>query len=322
MTDPDVAGLVAGARAGEPLAVGRLLSLVETGGDRGRQVAAALADEVGRAHVVGLTGPPGVGKSTTTSALVSALRARGDRVGVLAVDPSSPFSGGALLGDRVRMVEHTEDPGVFIRSMATRGQLGGLAGATPQALRVLDAAGCDVVLIETVGVGQSEIDVVALADTTVVLVAPGMGDGVQAAKAGILEVADVFVVNKADRDGATQTVRELRHMIHLGERGGWTVPVLRTVAIRGEGVDEVVAALDAHRQWSDGSGERERRRIARAEAEIEAVAVARLRARIGDVHGRAGLSDLAKRVVAGELDPYAAADELEPGLADPEPPPR
>ena len=322
MTDPDVAGLVAGARAGEPLAVGRLLSLVEAGGARGRQVAAALADEAGRAHVVGLTGPPGVGKSTTTSALVSALRARGDRVGVLAVDPSSPFSGGALLGDRVRMVEHSEDPGVFIRSMATRGQLGGLAGATPQALRVLDAAGCDVVLIETVGVGQSEVDVVALADTTVVLVAPGMGDGVQAAKAGILEVADVFVVNKADRDGATQTVRELRHMIHLGERGGWTVPVLRTVAIRGEGVDEVVAALDAHRQWSDGSGERERRRIARAEAEIEAVAVARLRARIGDVHGRAGLSDLAKRVVAGELDPYAAADELEPGLADPEPPPR
>ena len=321
MTDPDVACLVAGARAGEPLAVGRLLSLVETGGARGRQVAAALANEAGRAHVVGLTGPPGVGKSTTTSALVSALRARGDRVGVLAVDPSSPFSGGALLGDRVRMVEHSDDPGVFIRSMATRGQLGGLAGAAPQALRVLDAAGCDVVLIETVGVGQSEIDVVALADTTVVLVAPGMGDGVQAAKAGILEVADVFVVNKADRDGATQTVRELRHMIHLGERGGWTVPVLRTVAIRGEGVDEVVAALDAHRQWSDGSGERERRRIARAEAEIEAVVVARLRARIGDVHGRAGLSDLAKRVVAGELDPYAAADELEPGLADPEPPP-
>ena len=230
MTDPDVASLVAGARAGEPLAVGRLLSLVETVGARGRQVAAALADQAGRAHVVGLTGPPGVGKSTTTSALVSVLRARGDRVGVLAVDPSSPFSGGALLGDRVRMAEHSEDPGVFIRSMATRGQLGGLAGATPQALRVLDAAGCDVVLIETVGVGQSEIDVVALADTTVVLLAPGMGDGVQAAKAGILEVADVFVVNKADRDGATQTVRELRHMIHLGERGGWTVPVLRTVA--------------------------------------------------------------------------------------------
>jgi LAO/AO transport system kinase len=259
-----------------------------------------------------LTGPPGVGKSTTTSALVTALRARGDKVGVLAVDPSSPFSGGALLGDRVRMAEHTEDPGVFIRSMATRGQLGGLAGATPQALRVLDAAGCDVVLIETVGVGQSEVDVVALADTTVVLLAPGMGDGVQAAKAGVLEVADVFVVNKADRDGAAQAVRELRHMIGLGERGAWRVPVLRTVASRGEGVDELVTALDAHRRWSDGSGERDRRRVARAEAEIEAVAVARLRARIRADHGGAGLSDLAKRVAAGELDPYAAADELVP----------
>jgi LAO/AO transport system kinase len=317
VTEPDVAELVARARAGEPLAVGRLLSLVEAGGARGRQVASALADDGGRAHVVGLTGPPGVGKSTTTSALVAKLRARGSRVGVLAVDPSSPFSGGALLGDRVRMAEHAEDPGVFIRSMATRGQLGGLAGATPQALRVLDAAGCDVVLIETVGVGQSEVDVVALADTTVVLLAPGMGDGVQAAKAGVLEVADVFVVNKADRDGATQTVRELRHMIGLGERGEWRVPVLRTVASRGEGVAELVAALDAHRQWSDGSGERERRRVARAEAEIEAVAVTRLRARIRDAHGAAGLPDLAKRVVAGELDAYAAADELQPGLVEP-----
>jgi GTPase len=313
VTGPDVAGLVDRARAGEPLAIGRLLSLVEAGGARGQQVATALADRGGHAHVVGLTGPPGVGKSTTTSALVTALRARGDRVGVLAVDPSSPFSGGALLGDRVRMAEHAEDPGVFIRSMATRGWLGGLAGATPQALRVLDAVGCDVVLIETVGVGQSEVDVVALADTTVVLLAPGSGDGVQAAKAGILEVADLFVVNKADRDGAAQAVRELRHMIRLGERGEWTVPVLRTVATRGEGVDELVAALDAHRRWSDGSGERARRRIARAEAEIEAVAVARLRARIRDGHGRTILADLAKRVVEGDLDPYAAADELQRG---------
>ena len=313
VTGPDVLELVARARAGEPLAVGRLLSLVEAGGARGRQVASALADDGGRAHVVGLTGPPGVGKSTTTSALVAALRARGSRVGVLAVDPSSPFSGGALLGDRVRMAEHAEDPGVFIRSMATRGQLGGLAGATPQALRVLDAAGCDVVLIETVGVGQSEVDVVALADTTVVLLAPGMGDGVQAAKAGILEVADVFVVNKADRDGAGRAVRELQNMVGFGEHDGWRVPVLRTVASRGEGVDELVAVLHAHRQWADGSGERDRRRVARAEAEIEAVAVTRLRARIRHVHGGAGLADLAKRVVAGELDPYAAADELDPG---------
>ena len=207
MTGPDVAALVARARAGEPLAVARLLTLVEGGGEAGRAVATAVGADAGRAHVVGLTGPPGVGKSTITSALIATLRSKGERVGVLAVDPTSPFSGGALLGDRIRMAAHAEDAGVFIRSMATRGQLGGLAAATPQALAVLDAAGCDVVLVETVGVGQSEIDVVALADTTVVLLAPGMGDSVQAAKAGILEVADVFVVNKADRDGAAQTAR-------------------------------------------------------------------------------------------------------------------
>jgi LAO/AO transport system kinase len=313
----DIAALVARAREGEPLAVGRLLSLVEAGGAGGREVAAALASHRHRAHVVGLTGPPGVGKSTATSALVAALRGRGDRVGVLAVDPSSPFSGGAMLGDRVRMAEHTEDTGVFIRSMATRGQLGGLAWATPQALRVLDLAGCDVVLIETVGVGQSEVDVVALADTTVVLLAPGMGDGVQAAKAGILEVADVFVVNKADREGAAQAARELRHMIGLGERGAWTVPVLRTVASRGEGIAELLAALDAHRSWSEASGERERRRTARVRAEIEAIALERLRARIADVRGQTALSDLAKRVVTGELDAHTAADALEPALDQP-----
>ncbi|MHA6784945.1 methylmalonyl Co-A mutase-associated GTPase MeaB [Pseudonocardia saturnea] len=317
MPRPDVPDLVDRARRGEPLAVARLISLVENGVETGgagsadlRAVAAALAPHTGRAHVVGLTGPPGVGKSTTTSVLVSALRAQGRRVGVLAVDPSSPFSGGALLGDRVRMGEHATDEGVFIRSMATRGHLGGLAWATPQALRVLDAAGCDVVLVETVGVGQSEVEVVALADTTVVLLAPGMGDGVQAAKAGILEIADVFVVNKADRDGAAQTVRDLRHMMSLGDTGDWTRPVVPTVAARGEGVDDLVAALDAHRAWSDAGGERERRRQARAESEIQAITLERVRARIGDLPGGAGLAGLAKRVVAGDLDPYAAADDL------------
>jgi LAO/AO transport system kinase len=313
----DVPDLVERARRGEALAVGRLLSLVESetviGREQLREVAALLAPHTGRAHVVGLTGPPGVGKSTTTSALVGALRAQGRKVGVLAVDPSSPYSGGALLGDRVRMGEHATDDGVFIRSMATRGHLGGLSWSTPQALRVLDAAGCDVVLIETVGVGQSEVEVVALADTTVVLLAPGMGDGVQAAKAGILEVADVFVVNKADRDGASQTVRDLRHMISLvGRPAGeaWTRPVVSTVAARLEGLDDLVTALDAHRSWIDASGERERRRLARASDEIEAITLEQMRARIGDVRGGAGLAGLAKRVVAGEIDPYRAADEL------------
>jgi len=308
---PDVAGLVRRARSGDQFAVGRLLSLVESPGPAVREIAAALAPHTGRAHVVGITGPPGVGKSTSVSALVGALRSAGRRVGVLAVDPSSPFSGGALLGDRVRMGEHAVDDAVFIRSMAARGHLGGLAWATPQALRVLDAAGCDVVLVETVGVGQSEIEVVALADTTVVLLAPGMGDGIQAAKAGILEVADVFVVNKADRAGAGRTVRDLEAMMSMSEpASGWVRPVIRTVASRGEGIEDLVAALDTHREWLDTGGERERRRTARAEAEIESVALEAVRTRIGALRGAATLPALATRVVAGELDPYRAADEL------------
>ena len=214
----------------------------------------------------GLTGAPGVGKSTTTSALVTALRASGRRVGVLAVDPSSPFTGGALLGDRVRMQEHATDPGVFIRSMATRGHLGGLAAAAPQAVRVLDAAGCDVVLIETVGVGQSEVEVAGLADTTVVLLAPGMGDAIQAAKAGILEIGDVYCVNKADRDGADVTVRELRTMLAIGrnvegaDAPEWRPPIVKTVASRGEGIDELVAAIDRHRAYLVEHGELAARR--------------------------------------------------------------
>ena len=306
---PDVADLVARARRGEHPAVARLISLVESDAPAAREVAAALAPHTGRAHVVGLTGPPGVGKSTSTSALVTALRRRDRRVGVLAVDPSSPFSGGALLGDRVRMGEHATDGGVFVRSMASRGHLGGLAGSTPQALRVLDAAGCDVVLVETVGVGQSEIEVVALADTTVVLLAPGMGDGVQAAKAGILEVADVLAVNKADRPGARRTVRDLEDAVAMSgdDATGWRRPVVSTVAVRGEGVDDLVAALDAHRAWLDGSGERLRRRRARAAAEIEAIALEQVRRRIGELRAAGVLTD---RVVAGELDPYRAADDL------------
>jgi LAO/AO transport system kinase len=315
----DLERLVADAREGNPRAVGRLISLVEDGGAGGgltqlRDLAAALAPHTGRARVVGLTGSPGVGKSTTTSALVTALRAEGRRIGVLAVDPSSPFSGGALLGDRVRMGAHANDPGVFIRSMATRGHLGGLAAATPQALRVLDAAGCDVVLVETVGVGQSEVEVVALADTTVVLLAPGMGDGVQAAKAGILEVADVFVVNKADRDGADATVRELQHMMSLNRREvsgpSWRPPVVRTVASRGEGVEDLVVALDDHRAWMADHDRLAEGPRHRARAEIEAIALGDLRARIHDLSGAAALAELAERVVAGELDPYAAADEV------------
>ena len=314
----EVSDLVDRARDGQPRAVARLISLVEDASPQLREVAEVLAPLTGRARVIGLTGPPGVGKSTSTSVLVSAFRGQGKRVGVLAVDPSSPFSGGALLGDRVRMQDHATDPGVFIRSMATRGHLGGLSWATPQALRVLDAAGFDVVLIETVGVGQSEVEVVSLADTTLVLLAPGMGDGIQAAKAGILEVADVFVVNKADRDGADATARDLKYMISLGRRDregpSWRPPIVKTVAARGEGVDDVVEAVDAHHAWMTEHGELERRRARRAAGEVEAIAVARLRSQIGDLRGGVALEQLAKRVAIGDLDPYAAADHLIEGL--------
>jgi LAO/AO transport system kinase len=304
--------LVEEVRAGHPRAVGRALSLVEAGSPLLRELMAALAPYAGSAHVVGVTGAPGVGKSTSTSALVSAIRAGGRTVAVVAVDPSSPFSGGALLGDRVRMAEHATDPGVFIRSMASRGHLGGLASATPQALRVLDAVGFDVVIVETVGVGQSEVEVAGTADTTVVLLAPGMGDGIQAAKAGILEVGDVYVVNKADREGARTVRRDLRSMLSLAERseGAWRPPVLLTTASTGDGVADVVSALGEHRRWAQASGALSSRRLSRARAEVEALAVAELRRRWTGVADGAGLDELAARVVAGESDPYAAADTL------------
>jgi LAO/AO transport system kinase len=316
---PNVTELVEGARAGDPRSVARLISLVEDASPLLREAMAALTPYGGNATVIGLTGAPGVGKSTTTNALVAAYRALDRRVGVLAVDPSSPFSGGALLGDRVRMQDHFTDRGVYIRSMASRGHLGGLAWSTPQALRVLDAAGCDVVLVETVGVGQSEVEVAGLADTTVVLLAPGMGDAIQAAKAGILEVGDVYVVNKADRDGADSAVRELRHMLTLGERrqpGDWRPPILRTVASRGEGMDEVVEALDKHRTWLEETGNLRASRRRRAADEIEAIALTSLRERMGDLRAGRGLDELADRVVGGKLDPYAAADLLVEGVTE------
>ncbi|MEV4315754.1 methylmalonyl Co-A mutase-associated GTPase MeaB [Actinocrispum sp. NPDC049592] len=318
MTVPDVADLVDRARRYEPRAVARLISLVEDASPQLREVAAALAPLTGRAQVIGLTGPPGVGKSTSTSALVTSLRAQGKRVGVLAVDPSSPFSGGALLGDRIRMQQHATDPGVFIRSMATRGHLGGLSWATPQALRVLDAAGFDVVLVETVGVGQSEVDVVSLADTTIVLLAPGMGDGIQAAKAGILEIADVFVVNKADRDGAEATVRDLKNMVAMSRRGvagsSWRQPIVPTVASTMDGVDDVVKAIETHHQWLVEHDELGQRRYRRARAEVEAIALESVRAKLGGP-GEDALRRLSERVSAGEIDPYTAADRLVEGIS-------
>jgi LAO/AO transport system kinase len=308
----DVPLLVGRAREGDPRAVARLITLVENGDEALPAVAAALAPYAGNAQVIGLTGSPGVGKSTTTNELVRSLRAAGHRVGVLAVDPSSPFTGGAILGDRVRMQEHTTDPGVYIRSMSSRGHLGGLAATTPQAVRVLEGAGCDVVLVETVGVGQAEVQIASLADTTLVLLAPGMGDAIQAVKAGILEIADVFVVNKADRAGADATYRDIQGMLSLGERapGDWRPQVVRAVAVKAEGIDDVVAAIDKHRAWLVESGGLQRRRQARAAAEVEAIALGILRARLGSVRDGTALPQLAVRVADGSLDPYAAADQL------------
>lgn len=308
---PRVSNLVDRARTGDPRAVARLITLVESGDSALPQIAELLGPTSVNARVIGITGAPGVGKSTTTNELVRTFRKLDRRVGVLAVDPSSPFTGGAILGDRVRMQDHATDPGVYIRSMSSRGHLGGLAAATPAAVRVLAGAGCDVVLVETVGVGQAEVEIASLADTTLVLLAPGMGDAIQAVKAGILEVADIFVVNKADRDGADATYRDIQGMIALGERsaGQWRPQVVKASAARAEGIEDVVEAVDKHHEWLARTGELVRRREHRASAEIEALVLAELRARFAELPG-VGLQELAAQVALGELDPYSAATRL------------
>ena len=246
--------LLARARSGDRGALARLLSLVERGGSEGREVGRLTHPLGGGAYTVGITGAPGAGKSTLTNALVGRVRADEATVAVLAIDPSSPFSGGAILGDRVRMSDHTDDTGVYIRSMATRGHLGGLSLATLEAVRALDAAGWPWILVETVGVGQVEVEVASAADTTVVVVNPGWGDAVQANKAGLLEIADVFVINKADRPGSTETRRDLERMLDLTDRQGWRPPVVATTAPTGDGVDELWSAIGDHRRPPRGHG--------------------------------------------------------------------
>ncbi|GGI04207.1 methylmalonyl Co-A mutase-associated GTPase MeaB [Egicoccus halophilus] len=312
--------LVAGLERGERRALARLLTLAEDGApERLREVVARLHPHTGRARVIGITGSPGVGKSTLTNAIAAALRAQDRSVAILAVDPSSPFSGGALLGDRVRMQSHAADPHVFIRSMASRGHLGGLSFATPQAVLVLDAAGFDDVIVETVGVGQSEVEIAATADTTVVALAPGMGDGIQAAKAGILEVADVFVINKADASGAGKLESELRGMLEMGHAladadtpAGWWPPIVRTVAVRGEGLDDVLDAFGTHDAWLASSGRGEQRRRERALHLVREIALEQVRLRFARLDGGDDplLEELADRVATRQRDPYAAADDL------------
>jgi LAO/AO transport system kinase len=306
----DPAELVRLACEGDRRAVARLISLVETGGDSARDALAALYPSTGRAYSVGITGAPGAGKSTLTDRLLARIRADGDEVAVLAVDPTSPFSGGAILGDRVRMQDHATDPGVFIRSMATRGHLGGLALATPQAIRVLDAAGAPWILVETVGVGQVEVEVAAATDTTVVVVTPGWGDSVQANKAGLLEIADVFVVNKADRPGAEDAERDLIQMLELGGMHTWTPPIVRTVATDGDGIDALWDAILSHRAHLEETGELARRRHGRLRDEVRAIVLARLAVEVDERSAGDAFDALLARVDAREIDPYAAAEAL------------
>ncbi len=301
------------ARAGDRSALARLLSMVERGGEPARDIGRLAHESAGSAHTIGITGPPGAGKSTLTSALVQVVRGAGHRIAVLAVDPSSPFTGGAILGDRVRMGDHALDADVFIRSMASRGHLGGLSLAAPEAVRVLDAVGFAFVVVETVGVGQVEVEVAGETDTTVVVVNPGWGDAVQANKAGLLEVADVFCVNKADRPGASETRRDLEQMLDMSASRDWRPRVVDTVATEGTGVPDLWASILAHREAMTASGRLERERADRVRVEIRRILARRL---IEQAEARAsgdGFDRVCAAVVAGEVDPWEAADRL---LAD------
>jgi LAO/AO transport system kinase len=316
----DPGQLLALAQDHDRVALARLISLIERGGDAGLAVA-RLAYRAPVPYTVGLTGAPGAGKSTLTDRLITLVRTGWgepspeplDQVAVLAIDPTSPFSGGAILGDRVRMQQHVLDPTVFIRSMATRGHLGGLALAVPDAVRVLGAAGLPVVIVETVGVGQMEVEVASAADTTVVVVTPGWGDSMQANKAGLLEIADLFVINKADRPGAREARRDLEQMLDLSTLGDWRPPVVDTVASTGQGVADLWGEIARHRAHLVAHGLLEQRRTERVAHELRRVMVARSRLLIDEVAAGEEFTRAVKAVAAGELDPYEAADRLMPG---------
>ena len=301
------------ARIGERRPLARLLSVIERGGPPAQHIGKRAFPLAGSGYTVGITGAPGAGKSTLTSALVGELRADAINVGVLAIDPSSPYTGGAILGDRVRMQDHALDPEVFIRSMATRGHLGGLALAAPAAVRMLEAAGRGWVLLETVGVGQVEVEIVGAADTTVVVVNPGWGDSVQANKAGLMEIADIFVINKSDRSGADDTRRDLEHMLDLsglGHDGRWRPPIVSTVANVPTGVDGLWAAIGEHRAHIEANGELEKRRVERTAEELERIIRARLEARVAERRASAAFAGLEAKVLARQLDPWEAVDQL------------
>ncbi len=302
---------MASADAGDRSATARLISLVERGGAPAREVGKRTFTRGSGAYTVGITGSPGAGKSTLTDHLIAIIRQRDEPIGVLAIDPSSPFTGGAILGDRVRMQRHALDEGVFIRSMATRGHLGGLALATPEAVRVLAASGISLVLIETVGVGQVEVEVAGAADTSVVVVNPGWGDAIQANKAGLLEIADIFVINKADRPGAAETRRDLENMLDMTtSMGEWRPPIVSTIAPRGEGTDSLWAEVEKHRAYLERSGELAERRRRRLIDELHEVLVRRVEVQVQQLEGGEVYQHLKHAVLGGETDPYSAADEL------------
>lgn len=322
MTDVDVAqerqersgdfdDLIDGVRARRPRALGRAISLIENKAPFRRRLISELHSETGRSRVLGITGPPGVGKSTLVDRLTRSIRGSDETVGILAIDPTSPFSGGAILGDRIRMQGLYTDPGVFIRSMATRGAMGGLTPATHDAVDVLDAAGFDWVLIETVGVGQDEVDVVRSVETVLVVTVPGMGDDIQAIKAGIMEIADVFVINKADRDGTERTFRDLQLMVSMGEGPSRPPPILKTVASRGEGIDEVLDAVREHREWLRESGELVTRRHRHLRLRVENILKERVLASADEL---VGLEQAIEEALGRSLDPYRVSDALFEGL--------
>ena len=302
--------LLARARGGDKRSIARLVSVVENDEPGAAEAMRALYPQTGRAQIVGITGPPGGGKSTLVNRLAGTYRERASRVAIVAVDPSSPFTGGAILGDRIRMRERFLDEGIFIRSMASRGHAGGLARATERVVNVLDALGIDVILVETVGVGQEEVDVIRVVDTVCLVTVPGLGDDIQAIKAGVLEIADVLVVNKADRPGADETARDLAQMLSLAKDRPWKTPIVRTSAQSGDGLPQLVDAIDKHRAWSRESGEYVERRRAAARSEVEALLQEAL---LRELAGRVGESRLAAavaRVAERSLDPYAAVEEL------------